>query len=289
MIYTINSKTIDFDLKIDNLVMGFFDGLHIGHWKLFTSIQNEKFSVLTFDFIKPNTKLLFPFADKIIQLEKLKNLEDLIVLDLNKINFTADEFIHLVLKKWSVKNIIVGADFKFGSDQKDVNYLKKFFHVIVIERDDNISSTNIKNLISTGDIESANQMLLNKYYYQSNVIHGMHLGQELGFRTANFLYPNDLVLPHDGVYITSSVLNNIEYQSITFIGIPKTIAGVTKKQFETHLIDYHGNNFYDSTLKVIFHKKIGNVIKYPSVSALKDGIIKQINFTKNFFKNKSNF
>ena len=99
MIYTINSKTIDFDLKIDNLVMGFFDGLHIGHWKLFTSIKNEKFSVLTFDFIKPNTKLLFPFADKIIQLEKLKNLEDLIVLDLNKINFTADEFIHLVLKK----------------------------------------------------------------------------------------------------------------------------------------------------------------------------------------------
>ena len=209
--------------------------------------------------------------------------KNLIILDLNKVNFTSAEFIENFLKKWLIKNIVVGSDFRFGSDQQDLNYLKKFFNVTVINRDDLISSTNIKRLIKNGDIFAANKLLFNKYYYQSNVISGNKLGRELGYKTANFYYDDSLVLPSDGVYITSSILDDIEYMSVTFIGIPKTIDGKTQKQFETHLINYFGGDFYNKQLKVIFHKKIGNVIKYPSLSALKSGINKQIELVKKFF------
>ena len=283
MIYTIDNKSILLNLKINNLVIGFFDGIHLGHLKLFNSLNGEKFSVLTFNFTKHNTNPLFTFDERINQLSKIKNLENLIILDLNKVNFTSVEFIENFLKKWLIKNIVVGSDFRFGSDQQDVNYLKKFFNVTVINRDDLISSTNIKRLIKNGDIFAANKLLFNKYYYQSNVISGNKLGRELGYKTANFYYDDSLVLPSDGVYITSSILDDIEYMSVTFIGIPKTIDGKTQKQFETHLINYFGGDFYNKQLKVIFHKKIGNVIKYPSLSALKSGINKQIELAKKFF------
>lgn len=283
MIYTIDNKSILLNLKINNLVIGFFDGIHLGHLKLFNSLNDEKFSVLTFNFTKHNTNPLFTFDERINQLIKIKNLENLIILDLNKVNFTSAEFIENFLKKWLIQNIVVGSDFRFGSDQQDVNYLKKFFNVTVINRDDLISSTNIKRLIKNGDIFAANKLLFNKYYYQSNVISGNKLGRELGYKTANFYYDDSLVLPSDGVYITSSILDDIEYMSVTFIGIPKTIDGKTQKQFETHLINYFGEDFYNKQLKVIFHKKIGNVIKYPSLSALKSGINKQIELAKKFF------
>ena len=72
---------------------------------------------------------------------------------------------------------------------------------------------------------------------------------------------------------------------MTFIGVPKTIAGITSKQFETHLIDYDGPE-----LKVIFYKKIGNVKKYPNLDALVLGIKQQILAAKSYFKdNKNNF
>lgn len=289
MVYYINSYDDNINLSTDNLVIGFFDGLHIGHAKLFKNLKGNT-TILTFNFLKKNQKPIYSLQERIKEISQTYHPNNVIILDLQKINMNAITFIENFLKKWNFNQIIVGDDFKFGNDQQDVNFLNQFFNVNIITRNDNVSTTNIKKMIEQDDIESANQCLLQPYYYTSTVVEGQMLGRKLGFRTANFIYNTTKITPSDGVYITKAELNNISYQAVTFIGVPKTIAGITSKQFETHLIDYDGPEFYGQELKVIFYKKIGNVKKYPNLDALVLGIKQQILAAKSYFKdNKNNF
>lgn len=289
MIYYINGYDDNINLSTDNLVIGFFDGLHNGHAKLFKNLKGNT-TVLTFNFLKKNQKPIYSLEERVEEIIEVYQLDNVIILDLQKINMNAIAFIENFLKKWNFNQIIVGDDFKFGSDQQDVNLLNRFFNVKIIVRNDNVSTTNIKKMIEQGDVESANLYLLQPYYYTSIVVKGQMLGRKLGFRTANFIYDANKVILGDGVYVTEAELNSVRYQAITFIGVPKTIAGVTSKQFETHLIDYDGPEFYDQELKVIFYKKIDNVKKYPNLNALVSGIKQQILEAKSYFKdNKNNF
>ena len=285
MIYTVNKIEEVPSLKFDDLIIGFFDGLHTGHQKLFNQ-ANGKRVVLTFDFNKSNAKKLYSLQDKINIIQNNYDLIDIVILNLNKLNMTSQDFINLFLKKWNFKKIIVGEDFKFGSNQQNVELLKKYFDVEVIQRDLNnsVSTSKIKNEIVIGNIEDANKYLLQPYYYEDKVIKNTQQARLLGFPTANFLVDDSRTIPGDAIYITRTLFNQKYYPSITFIGIPKYKNANQLKHFETHLLDYDGPEFYGQNIKVEFFKKIDDVKKYNNVDDLIAGINNQIRMVREYFK-----
>lgn len=284
MIYTINKIKDIPTLEFDNLIIGFFDGLHIGHKKLFDRATG-KIVVLTLDFNKNNAKKLYLLKDRINIIQTNYGFIDIVILNLNELNMNSYEFVNNFLNKWKFKNIIVGEDFKFGSDQQNIQFLQKFFHVEIISKNINsISTSKIKNQIIIGNIEYANNNLLQTYFYEDKVIKNTQQARLLGFPTANFLIDNIRLIPNDGVYVTKTLLNQKYYESITFIGIPNYNNINHLRHFETHLLDYSGDEFYGQTIKVEFFKKIDDVKKYNNVNELIIGINNQIKIVRKYFK-----
>lgn len=286
--YLIKELNNPVQLETDNLVIGFFDGIHHGHDKLFRDLSG-KTTVLTFNFMKKNNLPIYSLEKRINLINELYRPNSIVIMDLQKTNMDAITFINTFLKQWKFKQIVVGEDFKFGNDQLGVELLKKHFLVKDISRNgDDISTTKIKQFIANGDIEQANKNLLCEYSYTAIVIQGRQLGRQLGYKTANFIYDRNFVLPQDGIYITEAKLNDKWYQAITFIGAPETIDDVTSKQFETHLIDYNDGDFYGQELEVKFLKRLADTKKYASLNDLIEGIKIQVEQAKQYFLDRNN-
>ena len=90
------------------------------------------------------------------------------------------------------------------------------------------------------------------------------------------------MLPKEGVYITKTILNEIEYNSVTFLGHRVTTDG--SYAVETHILDENIiNDTY--TIQIKFIKKIRDNLKFDSFDELKNQIDKDIETTKNYFIN----
>lgn len=84
-----------------------------------------------------------------------------------------------------------------------------------------ISSTAIRNLLSKGQIEKANSMLGYKFKISGTIIRGKQIGRTIGFKTANLIYPHELIDLPFGVYSV-----NTEYgKGIANFGIRPTVNG----------------------------------------------------------------
>lgn len=101
------------------------------------------------------------------------------------------------------------------------------------------------------------------------------------FATIN-LKVEQFLLPKEGVYITKTILNEIEYNSVTFLGHRVTTDG--SYAVETHILDENIiNDTY--TIQIKFIKKIRDNLKFDSFDELKNQIDKDIETTKNYFIN----
>ncbi|MCV3754122.1 riboflavin biosynthesis protein RibF [Ureaplasma zalophigenitalium] len=269
MIIELNQKNIhnlQMDRQVD-LVIGFFDGLHIGHKYLFS--QCKKFSILTFNSIPRKKENLYPFYERLAILNSLENLVDIYVYDIQANNLSAQAFIDQYIKQLNPQKIIVGRDFLFGNDQKDAHFLKKqCANAIVSEvHVKDISTTLIKKAIKNNQWTLVNNVLLSPYYRCGTVVYGSQIGKTLGFATANMIYDEQLIHLVDGVYLTSAIINARSYKSITYIGVPKTIERRTTKFIETHLLDFN-DNIYNQNIKVVFHDYLAPNIKFSNVNEL---------------------
>ncbi|MCV3734531.1 riboflavin biosynthesis protein RibF [Ureaplasma miroungigenitalium] len=269
MIIELNNKNIT-NLQIPeqvDLVIGFFDGLHIGHKYLFS--QSKKFSILTFKNIPRKKENLYPYYERLAILSNLENLVNIYVYDIQANNLPAQDFIDQYIKQLNPHKIIVGRDFLFGSDQKDSHFLKKHCPNTIVSEVyvKDISTSLIKKAIKNNQWTLANNVLLTPYYRCGTVVHGSQIGKSIGFATANIVYDAHLVHLIDGVYLTSTIVNNQTYKSITYIGIPKTIESRETKFIETHILDFHAD-IYNHNIKVIFHDYLAPNIKFKNLDAL---------------------
>jgi riboflavin kinase/FMN adenylyltransferase len=108
-----------------------------------------------------------------------------------------------------------------------------------------ISTSYIKELLSKGDIKTANKLLDKPFYIKGIVKRGKQLGRQIGFPTMN-ISNNEIFYPRNGVYITKTTIKNIEYKSMTYVEFPI---------IESYLINY--NKFqYNFKIRVDFFAKI---------------------------------
>ena len=278
------------------ILVGNFDGIHLGHQKLFKLANNYKkkfklnIGVLTFE---PMPKMFFNKNIKNFRISNIsqKNiiLKDLGVnflitkkFDRNFSKIKSDFFIKEILfKKLNAKYIFVSNNFRFGNKREgNVQQLiksEKYYDYKIIKpkplilNKKVISSTYIRSLLTKGDLKKANKLLNRNWSVEGIVAKGRQQGKKIGFPTCNIDIKN-YVIPMPGVYAVNVYIKNVKkpLKGIANLGYRPTF-NQKKILLEVHIFNFSGN-LYDKYLSVHFIKFIRKEKKFKNVSQLKKQI-----------------
>ncbi len=277
-----------------SLALGFFDGVHLGHKAViqnsvnYARQNNCKSAVITFKdhpccfFYGRCPKYILPQKEREDKIKEL-GVDFLYELDFESISgLTAEEYLKDVLIKYLTPLAIsTGWNHNFGYKKSGNaeflrNNSKKFgyeYFELPPQKNGNeiISSSAIRKYLSEGRIEKANSMLGYKFSTSGIVIEGNQIGRTIGFRTANLIFPDELIeLPH-GVYSVETTYG----QGIANFGTRPTVNG-KGTLLEVHILDFD-KDIYGQNLTVEFNKMIRAEKKFPSLDALKNQIKIDIN------------
>lgn len=198
-------------------------------------------------------------------------------------NYTPEEFAEKVLvEDLNVKAVSCGYDYRYGKGGKgNADTLKEYFapmgvrvftQLPVISGDEAISSTKIRELIMSGEIERANELLGDFFSYDLVVRHGDGVGHTLGFPTINQHFPDDFIVPRFGVYASRVKLGDKYYPAVTNVGIRPTVEGDSMRS-ETCIIGFSGD-LYGRKVEVSLLGYIREEFKFPGLDELKNQVEK---------------
>lgn len=198
-------------------------------------------------------------------------------------NYTPEEFSEKILaEKLNVKAVSCGYDYRYGKGGKGnavtlTEYfapmgVKVFCHSPVLFGDDTVSSTKIRELIMSGEIEKANDLLGDFFSYDFVVRHGDGIGHTLGFPTINQFFPEDFIVPRFGVYASRVKLGGEYYPAVTNVGVRPTVTGDSMRS-ETCIIGFSGD-LYGKKVEVSLLSYIRGEVKFPNLEELKKQVEK---------------
>jgi riboflavin kinase/FMN adenylyltransferase len=246
-------KNNKFDKNLP-LVIGFFDGLHHGHEKLFANLTSRHFNILTFTNV-PSKNNVFLCSDKMRYKQlSLLSPRDLYIWDLEKVNISPKDFINSLKAKLNPSLIIVGNNFRFGKNRiGNVMLLKHYFRVKTLPCDQKVCTSAIKKYLQQAKIGIANNMLVEPYTISGVVVRNKRMGSKIGFPTANILISKANAILPDGVYMGYVFLANRKYPSAIFVrNLP------TSQQVEAHILGGFNQNLYKTNITIQptkFYKK----------------------------------
>jgi len=273
---------------------GTFDGVHLGHKKILTKVNelaktsDAESVLLTFDphprivlFGENSDLQLLSTPDEKKELLEKAGIQHLVIHPFTKelSRLSAGEYIKDVLvKKLHVHYMVIGHDHRFGKNREgSVKDLKEWAPICGYKVKQllplkanaiSISSTKIREAISTGDLETANKYLGYIYPITAKVIRGLQLGTELGYPTANLeVEYRYKLIPVDGIYAVYAEYEGRTYKAMMSIGMNPTIEG-KGRSMEVHIFDFT-ENIYNKNLRISFYKKIRNEEKFNDLAELK--------------------
>ena len=286
------------------ILIGNFDGIHLGHQKLFKLANNykkkfkRKVGVITFE---PMPKIFFNKSFKnfrILSIDRknqiLKELGvDFIIIkkfDKKFSKIKSNFFIKEILsKKLEAKYIFVSNNFRFGNKREgDVKQLikneKNHDYKIVkpqplLSFKKVISSTYIRSLIEKSDLKKANKLLNKNWSIEGTVQRGRQQGKRIGFPTCN-IDIKDYVVAMPGVYAVQVNLKKSKksLKAIANLGYRPTF-NQKKILLEVHIFNFSGN-LYNKYLSVEFIKFIRKEKKFKSVDQLKKQIQRDLKIAR---------
>ncbi len=274
------------------VALGGFDAMHKGHQAIINQVvetaKAEGMTSVVYFFVNQSKEVLS--GEKILPVNTLEKrlaiLEELGV-DVAVAQWVTAEFLETspeafaqdYLKKiLAAKLVAAGFNYRFGKCGKgDIALLRELgetldIHVCevpcVTEGDETVSSTRIRHLILQGNMEEAQECLGRAYALSGTVVEGNRQGRELGIPTANLEFPEHLLLPQEGVYLTETKVDGNWYPSMTNVGgkpsVEKNHSGI-----ETHLLDFTGN-LYGKEIEVRFHQKLREIIRFSTLEQLQE-------------------
>lgn len=276
------------------VTVGTFDGVHIGHQKLLSTIneiakrEGGESVLLTFS---PHPRLvLFPddndlrllstLEEKIERLEK-SGLQHLIIQPFT-IKFsrtTALQYVQdILVGDLGVHKLVIGYDHHFGRNRegnlKNLRNLAPDFHFEVKEIPAqeidavNVSSTKIRNALLAGDVALAESFLGYNYTLAGKVVAGDGIGRGMGFPTANIeVTDKRKLIPGNGVYACEVWLGDKRLTGMLNIGVRPTVSQGKKRAIEVHVFDLH-EDIYDQPIKVVLIEKLRNELKFEGIDQL---------------------
>lgn len=274
---------------------GFFDGVHLGHRHLISTLTREarergdQSVVLTF----------WPHPRNVLQ-DDARNLRLLTSLDEKKallkglgvdrvevLPFTKDfsklttrEYLRDCLKgRLGCSAIVIGYDNRMGSDPAtpdEIQAIAESEGIAAIRCDKMeipggiaVSSTKIRSALSVGEVEVAANMLGYRYSMTGVVVSGNQLGRTIGFPTANMrLYEPLKLIPGNGVYKVRVDTLGSSYVGMCNIGLRPTVGQGGGLTIETNIFDFD-EDIYGLDIKLTFERKIRDERRFASLDDLK--------------------
>ena len=303
MIVFDSSSKIKRRFKKSVVVVGNFDGLHLGHQALISKAKKRAERIggtsIVYTFHPHPSRIVHPgsYQPQInTPGERLKLIQklgvDVAVVELFNRAFSQKSaqafFDDILVKNLKTKILFVGYNFFFGKDrQGDTETLKKLCQKKGIElyiarpfkiQKEVVSSSKIRASIGAGNVKKASAFLGRPFFLEGITIKGVGRGKMLGFPTANIKTKSELI-PKAGVYLTLAEHQSRRLPSVTNIGHAPTFSQQTPFSIETHLIDFK-KELYGEPLILHFIDRLRDTKKFPSPEALVKQIKKDIQKAK---------
>jgi len=260
------------NLKIEHktaVALGNFDGIHIGHREIFRAAleasKEQGLKSLCFTFSNHPFNFILrredsdPDAVKLIctEEEKIELIEgmgfDILVnvpFDEYIMTMQAHDFFETIVRdKLNAGFVSVGFNYTYGAratgrpdtlrrECEDAG-IGVSIHDAVMVDGEVVSSTLIREMIATGNMEMTAKLLGRPYSFCGTVSHGKKLGSRMGIPTINIPAPDRQMLPPNGVYFSRIHIGGITYNSVSNIGFNPTVnADSSRKTIETNIFDY---------------------------------------------------
>lgn len=258
------------------VAVGTFDGVHVGHREVIRGAD----TVLTFDphpqeVVSPDhmpPKLLASFNVKKDLIAGL-GVDELVVIPFDR-EFSAQPpewFVEDVLvRRLGATHVSVGENFRFGHRAKgDASFLsaRGEFETRVVRLveagGETVSSTQIRALVSSGDVERAAAFLGGPFLLEGDVVQGDRRGRGLGFPTANIVPDDRLACPGHGVYAAWAHGR----PAAVNVGVRPMFKTGRGLLVEANLIDFAGD-LYGQVLRVAFLKRLRGEKRFATVELL---------------------
>lgn len=264
------------------MLLGGFDGLHIGHRRLVAHARASglPIGVMTIVGVKQENGL-FTFKER-EEIFKEAGADFVFELPFSEIkDLSPEAFLELLIEEFSPKLFVCGEDFRFGARAAGTpETIERMTHVRVetlplVEMNGvKVSSSHIKTLLGEGKLEEANARLAHPFFLIGEVCEDRKIGRTIGFPTANILYPKGKFSLKKGVYETRVRVDGKTYKGITNYGARPTFDDNTIVT-ETYLDGFEGD-LYGRKLKVEFIRYLRDIQKFESAEKLKEQLTKDI-------------
>lgn len=300
-------KNFQSEFKNPVLTIGNFDGVHLGHQRIFQRVKEKAGEIggqsIVYTFEPHPVELLAPERKPLLvtpSREKLRLIEEQGIDIAICANFsqkfasqTPEEFVKNILyDQIKIRQLFVGHDYTFGKDRRgNIAMLRDLgkklgFNVEVVEAvrvaGAVVSSTRIREFIQKGEMPEAAKMLGRNYPLSGKVIHGHGRGsKQLGFPTAN-LKPEGALFPKPGIYATWTYHEGKKYAGVANLGWNPTFHD-QKFSIEVHILNFD-RDIYGQALRVEFVERLRDEITFRGPEELVAQIKKDISQAKSILK-----
>ena len=297
-------------MKVEKTViaLGFFDGVHRGHGALLRKAAeragelNAAPAVFTFDrspkeFVTGKPVLLINSNDDRRDIiRRVYGIQRVIFAPFDREMMTMpwqDFITELLVKQYGAVHLVAGHDYRFGhKNEGTVERLREKCRELGLGCDIipkvelegiTVSSTYIRTLLEQGDVERAALFLGHPHCLSQTVRHGQRLGRTIGIPTVNLAVPAHVLTPKRGVYITRAFLpDGRSCPGVTNVGTRPTVTEGDTVSVETYLLGFDGD-LYGQTVRLDFYKRLRGEVKFPSLEALRQEILRNVAETEAYF------
>ena len=276
------------------ICLGNFDGVHLAHRALMrtaTKLRAHRFidavcGVFCFDppsseFLSTGASIKLTTLDEKLSYFRDEGMEYVFLASFPALReMSPEQFATEILRdKCHATALVCGFNHRFGHrGAGDPALLRTLLQIPVevqneIRMDgETVSASRIRALLQEGDVETATRLLGRHYAITSTVEHGKELGRTWGFPTVNQRFPDGMLVPRHGVYVTDCTLpDGTRRRGVTNVGVRPTVESETAVNCETHLLDFDGS-LYGERVTVRFLHFLRPEKKFDTPDALRQQI-----------------
>ena len=269
-------------------VLGCFDGVHTAHAQLIETgrrVAHELGTPLAVWTLRGLSKsgrgVLLGEKEKLEQFRSL-GVDAVFISDFSDVrDLSPERFVRDVLiGELNASAVVCGYNFTFGRGAAGNGAL---LSALMEERGRrcyvmpevtlgglHVSSTEIRRLLSAGDVAGAARLLGRRYALHGTVAHGKQNGRLLGFPTANLAVDGSIYMPKKGVYLTDFVFDGHRIPSVTNVGTNPTLGG-DSVTVESYILDF-SDDIYGVCASVEFIERDRDELRFSSADELREAI-----------------